>query len=86
MLFESDAGWNRSVRVAKTELQKECGLLKDELSVSQMTIQTDRLGLVKLGWEVVKKSKSLLEDVEALQRTVSHKNGAWEGLKKKLTQ
>lgn len=36
----------------KLELQKECGLLRDELHGLQMTVLTDSLELVKFGQEV----------------------------------
>lgn len=43
----------------------------DELSGLQTTVTTDSLGLVRFERKAIKKKKSLVEEVEALQKTVS---------------
>lgn len=74
-MFESDTGWAKDVGADKLKLQK-----------LPMPFLTDRLELVKFVKEIIKKNKSFLEEVEALQKTVSNKNGAPKSVKKEATE
>lgn len=51
----------------------------------QTTVPTDSLGLVNFGREVIRK-ESLVNEVVALQKTVSKKTAAWEGVEKRVTE
>lgn len=51
-----------------------------------MTVLPYSLGLVKLGREVIKKKKLLLEEVDALQRTFSVDMEAWKSFEKEWTR
>lgn len=86
LLLEKNAGWTKDVRASEPELEKEWVLLKKGLPSFQMTVQTDRLGLVKFGWEVIMNTKSLAEEMEEFQKAVSEGKAGRQGVEKKLTQ
>lgn len=86
LLFERNDRWTKDVGSVKLEVQKERGSLSEELPGLQMAASTDSLGIVKFDREVIKKSKSLVGEVEALEKTVSGNKIVWKGVEKKLTE
>lgn len=52
-------------------MQRKWALLRDELPSLQMTALTDSLELLNFERKVIDKSKSVVEELEALQKTVS---------------
>lgn len=67
LLFEKGSGNTMDAGAGKLELQKDWWFLREEIPGLQMTGPTDYGGLEKFGQEVIKKNKSLLEEMEALQ-------------------
>lgn len=51
-----------------------------------MTVPVHSFGLEKFGRKVIKKNKSLVDDVEALQKRVTDKKASGEGVKKELAR
>lgn len=51
-----------------------------------MKVPTDSFVFVKFGRDILKKNKSLVEDLEALHTTVTDEKTSREGFKKKLIQ
>lgn len=49
-----------------------------------MKVSTKCLGFTKLGCEIAKKNKSLVEEKEALQKTFTDENASDEGVWKEL--
>lgn len=86
LLFESDAVLTRNVGSTKPEIQKAWWLLGKKLSSLKMTVLTDSLRLVKFGWDVIKKIKFLVQDLEVLEKTVTDKNAFRENIDKELAQ
>lgn len=54
----------------------------DEVPCSQLTDSSKSLGPVKFGREVIEKNKSLLEEVDGLQKTASNKKTARKSVAK----
>lgn len=61
-------------------------MLEDELSGLQITFLTDISRLVKFGRDVNKKSKSLVQDVEVLQKTVTDEKAFRDDVQKQLAK
>lgn len=51
-----------------------------------LTVLTDSVGLVKFGGEVIKRNKSVVEEVEAVLKKVSDKKAAWQRVEKEFTR
>lgn len=60
--------------------------MRDDLAGLQMKVPTDSLGLLKFAREVNNKYKSVVEEVESLQRTVTDETASWKGLGKELAE
>lgn len=71
MRLKRVAGWARDIKVVRPKLEKKWGLLSDELPGLLKTVPTNSFGPVKFGCQVIKKKKSLVEEVKALQNTVT---------------
>lgn len=61
-------------------------MLRNELPGLHMTVSAERLGLVMFECKVIKKNRSLVEDIEILQKTFAEKKAFWEGIEEKLSQ
>lgn len=86
LLFERDTLWTKDVSDAKLELQKVWELLRDVLPILKMSVSTESVRILKFEREVIQKIKWLVEESQALKRTVIDEKGAWQGLEKKLTE
>lgn len=83
LLFETEAWWTRDVSSATQGLWKEGILLTDKIPGLQMTVQSDSLELIKFERAVIKKYKTLVEEIGVLQKTVIEKQSSGEVLKEK---
>lgn len=79
------SGWSRDVGTVKPELQKECGLIKEELLSLQMTVSIDSLEHEKLGQEPVKTNKAFVDVIRVLQKTTSEEQASRAVVAEKLT-
>lgn len=56
-------------------------MLQNELPWLEMIVLNDSPGLVRSAWAIIKENKSLVEEVEALKKTVRNEKAAWKVVK-----